>query len=141
MLPALSRTSLRHDGAMNPISITVYGIRNCDTVKKARAWLKGRGLPYEFHDFKTQGVPADRLDHWLAQAGWEQLLNRKGTTWRRLDPTVQATAQDERGARAVMLAHPSVIKRPVVEWGGPAAGDVSVGFKAELWATQRGGGK
>ena len=74
-------------------------------------------MAYTFHDFKTQGVPPERLDHWLAQAGWETLLNRKGTTWRKLDPAAQAGASDAAGARAVMLEHASVIKRPVVEWG------------------------
>lgn len=118
-------------------SITLYGIRNCDTVKNARLWLDAHGMPYVFHDFKTQGVPTERLDYWLAHAGWERLLNRNGTTWRRLDPATQATAQDERGARALMLEHPSVIKRPVVQWGGPTGGDVSVGFKAAEWDAQR----
>ena len=125
---------------MPPNSITLYGIRNCDTVKKARLWLDTRGMAYTFHDFKTQGVPPERLDHWLAHAGWEKLLNRKGTTWRKLDPATQAAAQDERGARATMLEHPSVIKRPVVQWGGPSSGDVTVGFKAEDWDAQRAAG-
>ena len=117
-------------------SITLYGIRNCDTVKKARQWLDAHGLAYQFHDFKTDGVPAAELDHWLLQAGWEALLNRKGTTWRKLDPAIQATAVDAAGARAVMLANPSVIKRPVVAWKGRAGKDISVGFKAELWDTR-----
>ena len=114
--------------------ITLYGIRNCDTVKKARQWLDDHQLAYHFHDFKTQGVPPERLDHWLHQAGWETLLNRKGTTWRKLDPAVQSRAVDAAGARAVMLEHASVIKRPVVEWGEAAA--VSVGFKADDWQTR-----
>lgn len=122
---------------MHVLPITVYGIRNCDTVKKARQWLDDHQLAYDFHDFKAQGVPPERLDHWLAHAGWEQLLNRKGTTWRRLDAIAQAAAQDQRGARAVMLEHPSVIKRPVVQWGGPSSADVTVGFKPELWAARR----
>ena len=84
--------------AMHKPVTSLYGIRNCDTVKRARSWLDEHQVPYVFHDFKTQGVPAERLDHWLAHAGWEKLLNRNGTTWRRLDPTTQATAQDERGA-------------------------------------------
>ncbi len=125
---------------MRPNPITLYGIRNCDTVKKARLWLDTHGMAYTFHDFKTHGVPPERLDHWLARAGWEKLLNRKGTTWRQLDPATQAAAQDERGARAVMLEHPSTIKRPVVQWGGPSSADVSVGFKADDWDEQRAGG-
>jgi arsenate reductase (glutaredoxin) len=111
--------------------IILYGIRNCDTVKKARQWLEDRHMAYTFHDFKTQGVPPERLDHWLGQAGWETLLNRKGTTWRKLDPAIQAAAADTAGARALMLEQASVVKRPVVEWGSAAA--VTVGFKADDW--------
>ena len=110
--------------------ITLYGIPNCDTVKKARAWLAARGVPVTFHDFKKQGVPPERLDRWMAAAGWEKLLNRKGTTWRRLEPAVQAGAADAAGARAVMLDQASVIKRPVVEWGGKT---VTVGFDSGLF--------
>ncbi len=133
---ALSRTGLRHDGGMKKTSITVYGIRNCDTVKKARQWLDDHGQPYQFHDFKGAGVPPQLLDHWMAQVGWEALLNRKGTTWRQLDEDTRSSVTDPAGARAVMLAQPSVIKRPVVAWGGPGSKDVSVGFKAELWETR-----
>lgn len=116
--------------------MTVYGISNCDTVKKARRWLGDQGLDYAFHDFKRDGVPAARLDHWLARVGWEQLLNRKGTTWRRLDEATRSAAVDAPGARAVMLAHPSVIKRPVVEWGAGAAAAVSVGFDPAGWSAR-----
>lgn len=116
---------------MSAQPIILYGIRNCDTVKKARQWLDDHQLAYTLHDFKTQGVPPERLDHWLHQAGWETLLNRQGTTWRKLDPAVQSGATDAAGSRAVMLAHASVIKRPVVEWGDAAA--VTVGFKADDW--------
>ncbi len=113
--------------------ITLYGIRKCDTVKKALQWLDDHQLAYTFHDFKTQGVPADRLAHWLHQAGWETLLNRKGTTWRRLDPTLQAGATNANGARQLMIEHASVIKRPVVEWGDAQTDTVTVGFKAHDW--------
>ena len=116
------------------MTITLYGITNCDTVKKARAWLAGEGVAYTFHDFKKQGVPPERLDHWLATAGWQKLLNRQGTTWRKLDPAVQAQAADEGGARALMLAQPSVIKRPVVEWDRQA---VTVGFDAADWQARK----
>jgi Spx/MgsR family transcriptional regulator len=116
------------------MTITLYGIPNCDTVKKARAWLAGEGVGYAFHDFKKQGVPPERLDHWLATAGWQKLLNRQGTTWRKLDPGIQAQAADAAGARALMLAQPSVIKRPVVEWDGRA---VTVGFDAGDWAARK----
>ena len=119
---------------------TLYGIPNCDTVKRARAWLNANGVAHSFQDFKTQGLPEARLDAWLQAVGWQALLNRKGTTWRKLDPATQAAAQHERGARATMLEHPSVIKRPVVQWGGPSSSDVSVGFKAEDWDAQRAAG-
>ena len=108
----------------------VYGIPTCDTVRKARAWLAAQGVPHEFHDFRKQGVPGGRLDAWMAQVGWEKLLNRQGTTWRKLDSSVQQSARDAAGAKAVMLAHPSVIKRPVVEWDGPT----TVGFDPTQWA-------
>ena len=116
------------------MTITLYGIPNCDTVKKARAWLTGEGVGYTFHDFKKQGVPPERLDHWLATAGWQKLLNRQGTTWRKLDPAAQARASDAAGARALMLEQPSVIKRPVVEWDGKA---VTVGFDAADWQARK----
>ena len=97
-------------------NITLYGIPNCDTVKKARAWLAEKGLAVQFHDFKKAGVPAARLDAWLKAVGWERLLNRKGTTWRQLDEALRSETVDAASARRVMLDQPSVIKRPVVEW-------------------------
>jgi len=115
------------------MSITLYGITNCDTVKKARAWLAEAGVAYAFHDFKKQGVPPDRLDAWMQQAGWQKLLNRQGTTWRKLAPEVQDSATDAAGARALMLSQSSVIKRPVVEW---ADGAVTVGFDVKDWASR-----
>ncbi|MBE7365977.1 ArsC family reductase [Ramlibacter pallidus] len=113
------------------MATTLYGIPNCDTVKKARAWLAGEGVEHAFHDFKKAGVPPDHLDRWMQSAGWEKLLNRQGTTWRKLDPAVQAGARDAAGARSLMLAQPSVIKRPVVEWPD---GAVTVGFDPAGWA-------
>ena len=112
--------------------VTLYGIPNCDTVKKARAWLTAHGVAHTFHDFKKSGVPADNLPTWIKAAGLDKLLNRQGTTWRKLEPAVQAGAADEAGARALMLANPSVIKRPVVEWGGTDA-PITVGFDAARW--------
>lgn len=106
------------------ITTTLYGIPNCDTVKKARRWLDEHGVSYTFHDFKKQGVPGARLDAWMEARGWEKLVNRQGTTWRKLEPAAQAAVTDAHSARALMLAQPSVIKRPVVE----AQGDVLVGF-------------
>jgi Spx/MgsR family transcriptional regulator len=112
---------------------TLYGIPNCDTVKKARAWLAERGVAYAFHDFKKAGVPPERLDAWLRAAGADKLVNRQGTTWRKLDAPTQLLSGNESGARALMLAQPSVIKRPVVEWPD---GSVTVGFDAQAWAAR-----
>ena len=112
------------------MSLTIYGIPNCDTVKKARAWLASQGVDHAFHDFRKQGVPPAHLDRWLRAAGWERLLNRQGTTWRKLDEATQLRAGNEAGARALMLSQPSIIKRPVVEW---ADGQVTVGFDAAAW--------
>ena len=112
------------------MSVTLYGISNCDTVKKARAWLDGQAVPYQFHDFRKAGVPQDRLADWSRAVGWEKLVNRQGTTWRKLDAAQQAEVRDDASARALMLAQPSVIKRPVVEWAG---GATTVGFDAAAW--------
>lgn len=117
-----------------PMAITLYGITNCDTVKKARAWLADQGVAYAFHDFRKQGVPPEHLDRWLQAAGWEKVLNRQGTTWRKLDAQAQLLAGNERGARALMLSQPSIIKRPVVEWDD---GGVTVGFDAAAWAARK----
>ncbi|CDS53971.1 FIG138056: a glutathione-dependent thiol reductase [Polaromonas sp. CG9_12] len=108
----------------------VYGIPNCDTVKKARTWLVKHGHDHVFHDLKKQGVPSEQLTRWVRAAGWEKLLNRKGTTWRKLDATTQAAVVDAASAEALMRANPSVIKRPVVDWGP----DITVGFDAADWA-------
>ena len=109
----------------------LHGIPNCDTVKRARAWFDAQGLAYRFHDFKKQGVPADELARWVAELGWERLLNRQGTTWRKLDDATKAAVTDAASAQALMLAQASVIKRPVVCWPG---GQFSVGFDAEVYA-------
>lgn len=98
--------------------LVVYGIPNCNTVKKARTWLDEQGQPFAFHDYKKQGVPADRLDAWIKQVGWEVLVNRQGTTWRQLDDATKAGVVDATSARALMLDKASVIKRPVVEQTG-----------------------
>ncbi|MBP6406635.1 MAG: ArsC family reductase [Proteobacteria bacterium] len=118
---------------MSTPTITLYGIPNCDTVKKARAWLTAQGIGHAFHDFKKQGVPTDRLDAWLHSNGWETLVNRKGKTWRKLDATAQASVTDAASARALMLAQPSVIKRPVVDWGR----QTTVGFDPDAWQALR----
>ena len=115
---------------MSQTSITVYGIPNCDSVKKSRVWLSDHGVDYVFHDFKKQGVPPEALDVWLKNAEWEVLVNRKGTTWRKLDPDLQSSVVDAASARSLMLAHASVIKRPVVVKGQ----QVFVGVNPEAWA-------
>ncbi len=112
-------------------TIELFGIPNCDTVKKARDWLSAQGLDYRFHDFKKQGVPAELLPGWLLALGRDTLINRKGPTWRNLGPEVHASVVDEASAMALMQTHSSVIKRPVVVW---ADGTVTVGFKPELFA-------
>lgn len=114
--------------------ITLHGIPNCDTVKKARAWLDANGREHHFHDFKKQGVPEAALDAWLASAGWETLVNRKGTTWRQLDEATRAAVVDAASARPLLLAQPSLIKRPVVQWSD---GAITVGFDAAGWASRR----
>lgn len=116
------------------MSITVYGITNCDTVKKARGWLEAQGVEYTFHDFKKQGLPEKHLDAWLKAVGWEKLLNRKGTMWRKLDERTQASVHDAASARVVMTAEPRVIKRPVVEWGN----GTTVGFDESTWEQRLG---
>ena len=113
---------------------TLYGIPNCDTVKRARDWLATNGVAHEFHDFKKAGVPADRLQAWVDAAGWERVLNRKGTTWRQLEAARQAAVVDAASAQAVMRAEPSTIKRPVVEWDD---GRITVGFDAQEWDAVR----
>jgi Spx/MgsR family transcriptional regulator len=109
----------------------LYGIPNCDTVKRARAWLADHGRAHRFHDFKKAGVPPERLGAWLEALGWEVLVNRQGTTWRKLEEAQRAAVVDAASARALMLAQPSVIKRPVVEWSD---GRITVGFDAGRWA-------
>ncbi|MFT3665046.1 ArsC family reductase [Piscinibacter sp.] len=109
---------------------TLYGIPNCDTVKKARAWLAARGVEVVFHDYKKQGVPEAALRGWVKALGWEALLNRKGTTWRKLEPARQAAVGDAAGAIALMLEQPSVIRRPVLVRGDT----LRVGFDAGEWA-------
>jgi arsenate reductase len=106
----------------------MYGIKNCDTIKKARTWLEGRGVAYAFHDYKTAGIDEARLRRWCGEAGWETLLNRAGTTFRKL-PDADKAGLDTDKAVVLMLAQPSMIKRPVVE----GAGDLLVGFSPERY--------
>lgn len=117
-------------------SLTLYGIPNCDTVKKARSWLADHGIDAAFHDFKKQGLDAATVDGWLAGADWQTLVNRKGTTWRKLDADAQAAVVDAPSAAALMRAHPSVVKRPVLV----GADGVQVGFAPERYAALFGTG-
>lgn len=112
------------------MSVVVYGIRNCDTVRKARAWMDGHGVAHAFHDYRTAGIDAARLRSWCAALGWEVLINRAGTTFRKL-PESQKTGLDEARAIALMQAHPSLIRRPVLESGD---GRLLVGFRADDYA-------
>ena len=111
-------------------SVTIYGIKNCDTMKKARTWLDKHGVAYAFHDYKKDGIDKKSLEAWSKQAGWETLLNRAGTTFRKL-PDADKNGLDAAKAIKLMLDQPSMIKRPVLDLGG---GDVLVGFKPEIYA-------
>ena len=111
-------------------SITIYGIKNCDTMKKARAWLEQHGVDYVFHDYKTEGIQRERLEQWCKKVGWETLLNRAGTTFRKL-PDKDKAGLDADKAIALMLKQPSMIKRPVLELGG---GKLVVGFMPENYS-------
>jgi arsenate reductase (glutaredoxin) len=113
-------------------SITIYGIKNCDTMKKARAWLDQHGVAYAFHDYKTAGIERDRLERWEKKVGWETLLNRSGTTFRKLADKDKSELNAKK-AMALMLAQPSMIKRPVLDPGG---GKLLVGFTPELYGRQ-----
>jgi arsenate reductase len=110
--------------------ITIYGIKNCDTMRKARAFLDKKAVAYEFHDYKTQGIERARLEGWAKKAGWETLLNRAGTTFRKLPDKDKANVTEKK-AIALMLAQPSMIKRPVLELPG---GKLLVGFRPEDYA-------
>ena len=112
------------------MTVTIYGIKNCDTMKKARAWLDAQGVDYAFHDYKTAGIDRKRLEGWCAELGWDSLLNRAGTTFRKLPETDKA-ALDARKAVTLMLAQPSMIKRPVLDLGTRRL----VGFKPEAYAS------
>jgi arsenate reductase len=111
------------------MTVTMYGIKNCDTIKKARAWLDGNAIAYDFHDYKTAGVDAASLARWIAAAGWETVLNRAGTTFRKVADADKA-GLDAARATALMLAQPSMIKRPVLEYPG----GILIGFVPERYA-------
>lgn len=111
------------------MTVTLYGIPNCDTVKKARNWLDAQGIDYAFHDYKKLGADAGKLESWVAQAGWEKVLNRAGTTFRKLPEEDKADLDAEKAVK-VMLANPSCIKRPIVEHPG----GLLVGFNEAEWS-------
>ena len=111
------------------MGVTIYGIKNCDTMKKARAWLAEHGVAAEFHDYKVAGVDAARLAGWIDAVGWEKVLNRAGTTFRKL-PDADKADLDAAKASALMLAQPSMIKRPVIEHPG----GLLVGFAPDRYA-------
>jgi arsenate reductase len=111
------------------MAITIYGIKNCDTMKKARAWLDRHGVAYAFHDYKAAGIERERLQRWVDAVGWEALLNRSGMTFRKL-PEKSKHVADANAAIALMLAQPSMIRRPVLDLG---RGRYLVGFKPELY--------
>ena len=117
------------------MSVVIYGIKNCDTMKKARAWLDKKGVAYEFHDYKTAGIERGRLEGWARKAGWETLLNRAGTTFRKL-PEGDKEGLTETKAIALMIASPSMIKRPVLETGDK----LLVGFKPDQYEETLGRG-
>ena len=106
--------------------ITLYGIKNCDTIKKARKWLTDNVIEYKFHDVRADGIDCQSIDNWIEQAGWETVLNRRGTTWRRLDANIQENT-DRNNVTALLLEHPALIKRPVLDVNGT----ITIGFKAD----------
>jgi arsenate reductase len=109
-------------------AVTIYGIKNCDTMKKARAWLEAQGIAYDFHDYKSAGIARGVLEGWIRKTGWETLLNRAGTTFRKL-PDADKEGLTEKKAVALMVAQPSMIKRPVLDVGGT----LLVGFKPDQY--------
>src|ERR1700742_1915 len=113
------------------MSVTIYGIKNCDTMKKARAWLDSHRVAYDFHDYKTAGIANDKLQRWSDEVGWETLLNRAGTTFKKL-PDADREGLNERKALALMEAQPSMIKRPVLE----VSGKLVVGFKPDVYVKE-----
>ena len=115
------------------MTITLYGIPNCDTVKKARTWLDAHGIAYTFHDYKKSGVPTAHLELWFEEVGWEKVLNRAGTTFKKLPPEAK-DGLDQATAKKLMLAQPSMIKRPIVEH--PSG--LLVGFSPDQWAAALG---
>ena len=124
---------VRGNGESETMGVTIYGIKNCDTMKKARTWLEAHGVAYGFHDYKAAGIDRARLEAWVGELGWEMLLNRSGTTFRAL-PEAGKQGLDAGRAIALMLAQPSMIKRPVLDLGDRRL----VGFKPEIYGEMLG---
>ena len=120
------------------MSITLYGIANCETVRKARGWLDGKGLSYRFHDYKKSGVDEGRLRRWVEAEGWERILNTRGTTFRKLDDSLTADLDADK-AIALMCEHSSAIRRPIVEYAHEDGKGLLVGFDEQTWSTALGG--
>jgi Spx/MgsR family transcriptional regulator len=108
--------------------ITLYGIKNCDTIRKARRWLAERDIEYRFHDFRTDGISEELLAPWVEELGWEKLLNRRGTTWRKL-PETQRNTINRDSAMRIMLSQPAIIRRPVLDTGETR----HIGFSEQVW--------
>jgi Spx/MgsR family transcriptional regulator len=121
-------------GQPRPVQAVLYGISNCDQVRKARLWLSEAGVYYQFHDFRLAGLASDRLDVWLQRLPWDALLNRRGTTWRSLDPARRDQVTDARSAAQLMLEDLRLIKRPVLESGN----DLLIGFSASRYQSMFG---
>jgi arsenate reductase len=117
------------------MSITLYGITNCDTVKKARGWLTGKGLDYTFHDYKKSGVDRSKLRRWVDEGGVDRVLNRKGPTFRKLDDDLKAGLDDPERAVALMSDHTSAIRRPIVEYANEDGEGLLIGFDEQAWST------
>jgi hypothetical protein len=117
---------------VHPTTVTVYGIPNCQSVKKARAWLQEHSIEYAFHDFKKAGVPLGRLKAWVQHFGWESVLNRKGTTWRSLAEEEKVLVTNATSAIQAMALHPSLIKRPVIEFDND---QLTLGVNPEAWSS------
>lgn len=118
-----------------PASITLFGIPNCDTVKKARTWLEQQAIPFDFHNFKKEGLSAEQVELWLKKIDFDTLINRKGTSWRALSEEQKNQAASKAGALALVLENPSLIKRPVLQIGDNTLDYVGVGFNDQLYSS------
>lgn len=108
----------------------IYGIKNCDTIKKSLQWIKQKKVEFQFHDYKIQGITRDKLKAWTEQTSWENLVNKKGTTWRKIDETVKAATTNAEKAVDLMQENPSLIKRPIAERNGKI---IAIGFAEKEW--------